>query len=642
MPREKSSTEKPSDESPAGAGGETPESRASARIVPKRSPLLRLLLGFLTEEQIDEIVKDALAAGGRAGAKGARQSLNAAINASPKIQIKGFSEASKANTSPHFPLLVEQVFDECTRGCNGSLLGAVLRMWMAGRQPLRKSVENHLAGIEVEATAVDFKKAELGGLWDPRDWNAQIASLLASNGESADESRDDGDAASNTRDWTTKLMLGLVSGAVPASPGEITAAGIESPMLLDLFHKLWWSAPPADEVWGELGKAIEALEEINEQKSRVLVTMRREKIDHLSGEFMDDLDFFGYDLAPLLKLADDPGVLLQVDEDHAGELIKLLERYREIRPLAGTLREEKMRREERETLEREVATRFELWRSELAEQEKVVHGRRDELRGSPESADEDEAETDCPDATEPQDREIASLRERLKDEKSKRGELQTRYDGQGKELRKWQRQSNKLERDKQKLQEEILSLRACLEEDSSAETAQVGFGIRESKGEYVISYPAQRLESVRDAVSRAERTFSDELMFRLNKKSDLNSGFEKLAEVFNVLTWLAVDYRGGMLEPDVGRSMKEWLEEKLKKGCPNWSYSPKQSPTTVGKNPEEYQTTADGRKFDLHEHVRRGTGRDVKATIRIAFAWDDENHKVIVGYIGRHQKTGQS
>ena len=642
MPKEKSPTDKPSDESPADAGGETLETGASERIALKRSPLLRVL-DFLSEEQIEEIVKDALAASGRARSKSARQSLNSAINASPRIQIKGFSEASKANTSPQFPQLVEQVFDECTIGCNERLLGAVLRMWMAGRQPLRKSVENHLAGIEVEANAVDFKKAELSGLWNPRDWDAQIASLLASNGESADESRDDEDAASDPRDWTTQLMLGLVSGAVPALPGEIKAAGIESPMLLDLFHKLWWSAPPADEVWRELDWAIEALEEINEQKGReiidVVAAIRRDKIDFISSEFAQELDFFECDLAPIRELTKDLAVLLAVEEDHAGELIKLLERYREIRPVASTLREEKMRHEERGALEEEVATRFELWSSELAEKTEVLP---DETGDSPEAADEDEAEAGCPDAAEPLEKQLASLRERLKDEKSKRDELQTRYNDQGKELRKWLRHSEKLKRDKQKLEEDVQSLRVGLDGDSSAAIANSGFGIRENQGGYVISYPAQRPESVRDAVNRAERIFSDELMFKLNKKSEVNSGFEKPAEVFNVLTWLAVDYRGGMLKPDVGRSMKEWLEEKLKKGCPNWSYSPRQSPTTVGKNPEEYQTTADGRKFDLHEHVKRGTSRDVKATIRIAFAWDDENGKVIVGYIGRHQKTGQS
>jgi len=646
MPKEKSPTDKPSDESPADAGGETLETGASERIVLKRSPLLRVL-DFLSEEQIEEIVKDALAASGRARSKSARQSLNAAINASPRIQIKGFSEASKANTSPQFPQLVEQVFDECTIGCNERLLGAVLRMWMAGRQPLRKSVENHLAGIEVEANAVDFKKAELGGLWDPRDWDAQIESLLASNGESADDSRDDEDAASDPRDWTTQLMLGLVSGAVPASPGEIKAAGLESPILLDLFDELW-SAPYTNGVWRELDQAIEALEEINEQKGReiidVVVTMRRDKIDFISSEFGQELDFFECDLAPIRELTQDLAVLLAAEEDHAGELIKLLERYQEIRPEAGTLREEKMRREERDTLEGEVATRFEQWRSELAEQEKDIRRRRDEAGDSPEAADEDEAETEavCPDAAEPLEKQLASLRESLRDKKSKLDELQTRYDDRGKELRKWQRYKGKLDKDRQRLEEEVALLRAALEAHSNSAGQAESSAIRENREEYIVSYSAQRVDSVRDARNQAERSFPEELVFRLNAKSELDSVFEKPAEVFHVFAWLAKDYREGRRNPEMGGNRKELLEKKLKEACPNWSYTPRQSRTATGKYRDWYQTSVDGRKLDLHEHVKRGTSRDAKATIRIGFAWDDQSGKVIIGYLGRHPKTDQS
>lgn len=628
------------------AGGEMLETGVSDRIVPKRSPLLRVL-DFLSEEQIEEIVKDALAASGRARSKSARQSLNAAINASPKIQIKGFSEASKANNSPQLPQLVEQVFDECTMGCNERLLGAVLRMWMAGRQPLRKSVENHLAGIEVEANAVDFKKAELSGLWDPRDWDAQIASLLASNGESADASQDDGDAASDPRDWTTQLMLGLVSGAAPALPGEITAAGLASPILLDLFDELW-SAPYTNGVWRELDQAIEALAEINEQKGReiidVVVTMRRDKIDFISSEFGQELDFFECDLAPIRELTQDLAVLLAVEEDHAGELIKLLERYREIRPVASTLREEKTRREERGTLEREVAARFEQWRSGLVEKEEEIRRRRDEAGDSPEAADEAETETEtnCPDAAEPLERQLASLRESLRDKKSKLDELQTRYDDRGKELRKWERYKGKLDKDRQRLEQEVASLRAALEAHSNS-AHQAGSSVtRENREEYIVSYSAQRVDSVRDARNQAERSFPGELVFRLNAKSELDSVFEKPAEVFHVFAWLAKDYRDGRRNPEMGGNRKELLEKKLKDACPNWSYTPRQSRTATGKYPDWYQTSVDGLKLDLHEHVKRGTSRDAKATMRIGFAWDERSGKVIVGYIGRHPKTGQS
>ena len=31
-----------------------------------------------------------------------------------------------------------------------------------------------------------------------------------------------------------------------------------------------------------------------------------------------------------------------------------------------------------------------------------------------------------------------------------------------------------------------------------------------------------------------------------------------------------------------------------------------------------------------------------RSTIRIVFAWDDETDRVVVGYVGRHQRNRQS
>ena len=38
----------------------------------------------------------------------------------------------------------------------------------------------------------------------------------------------------------------------------------------------------------------------------------------------------------------------------------------------------------------------------------------------------------------------------------------------------------------------------------------------------------------------------------------------------------------------------------------------------------------------------KGTSFDPQNTIRIAFDWDDEEKRVVVGYIGRHQKNRRS
>lgn len=81
------------------------------------------------------------------------------------------------------------------------------------------------------------------------------------------------------------------------------------------------------------------------------------------------------------------------------------------------------------------------------------------------------------------------------------------------------------------------------------------------------------------------------------------------------------------------------FNSSLREVCPNWSYKSRQSPTTRGKYPEWYATTVNGTGFELHEHINRGSSHNAKSNIRIAFAWNEQENKVVVGYIGRHQKT---
>ncbi len=50
----------------------------------------------------------------------------------------------------------------------------------------------------------------------------------------------------------------------------------------------------------------------------------------------------------------------------------------------------------------------------------------------------------------------------------------------------------------------------------------------------------------------------------------------------------------------------------------------------------------DERTYTLDEHIGKGTKGDPQYMIRIAFGWDEDIKKVVVGYIGRHQRTQAS
>lgn len=145
--------------------------------------------------------------------------------------------------------------------------------------------------------------------------------------------------------------------------------------------------------------------------------------------------------------------------------------------------------------------------------------------------------------------------------------------------------------------------------------------------------------SVREAVERAEKKYADRLVFCPNSKSEhKNSAFESPDEVFDVFDWLATCY----FDARTGQRRCPRLDHELSQTLPGWDYSAKQSETTLGANAEWYHCTWDGRRYEISEHVRYGTSRREQEAIRIAFAWDSERQRVVIGYIGQHQKNTKS
>ena len=137
------------------------------------------------------------------------------------------------------------------------------------------------------------------------------------------------------------------------------------------------------------------------------------------------------------------------------------------------------------------------------------------------------------------------------------------------------------------------------------------------------------VDSVREAIVLAQETFPDRLLVKLNSKSDQDTSFESPGEVFDVLAWLATAY--GEAPPDL-----------IAEACPGWFYKPNQSETTMGRFRDWYQIRVDGTTWQLSSHVGKGSSRDPRRTIRIAFARDEANDRVIVGFVGVHQRNRQS
>ncbi len=140
--------------------------------------------------------------------------------------------------------------------------------------------------------------------------------------------------------------------------------------------------------------------------------------------------------------------------------------------------------------------------------------------------------------------------------------------------------------------------------------------------------------NVAEAIQRATVDFPDALVFALNNRSDANTPFEAPDEVYSALTFLATTYRdarrGARPCPDIDNALRTEIDA--------WTYRGGQSEITMTTYRGWYQCSDQGKTYWLGEHVGTGSSKDARFTIRIAFAWDDDRKKVVVGFIGQHQK----
>jgi hypothetical protein len=151
---------------------------------------------------------------------------------------------------------------------------------------------------------------------------------------------------------------------------------------------------------------------------------------------------------------------------------------------------------------------------------------------------------------------------------------------------------------------------------------------------------SQPAPSVRRLFEEAEARHPERLAFRPNNHSDRDYPYDRPDEVAAALRWLVGPYwethRGRM------RANHRALDLKLRKAC-GWTYKTSQSPSTVGRFRSWYETSYEGRRLDVLEHIGRGnTRRQGPHSIRVGFTWDEETGRVVVGFVGQHQRNRDS
>jgi len=563
-----------------------------ADAVPSLADLFRMMPAAFGPEVVDGALRFRNDA-----SQQARAALNAAIDADG-FAVRGFRRASKA--SPKLlgaPLL--QAIDDGSR----QLAGAVLRVWAESLPALRERVVERLSGNGQDASGPDYKEGLLRGVWEDEAWSSQLDAMTADNHPFGDNE--------------TTLMLILASGKSPAIEEDAVAA-VETPLFKDWIAQLEALPLHAPE-WRNVEAFATAVMQIAEKKdaellSRALVYME-DLINEVQGDYEDELRYLEVDLSGWFD-----AVLGRLDQYGEAEplVVELKERlasYRPVRPQGASREEERARSRAREEHEAAILRIVAEWETVTA----------------PKPADAD-ADAPAPAAETGEGRQEQDAQQSaLKEAHGKVQRLEA-------EVARLDQAMAGVGHDKAQLGEEISELKRQLRESGERAEQWWQAYVEVKQGTQAQPGPLTSAATVSEAIERAQASFPDELIFALNSKSRTNTPFQRPEEVFRALAWLATEFRRLRLRPEAGRD----FDKSIRASCSGWFYAANQSTVTKGQYPEWYEASVAGKLYDLSTHIGTGTGRDPRNIIRIAFDWDEAQRRVVVGFIGPHQRNSQS
>ena len=580
---------------------------------------LSLVFRKMEFERIKSIVSCALEFRSKTS-QSVRSAFASAISRS--VRLDGFKDASRAQPRQ----LLEPVMFEILIEGNNRLAGAVIRAWAESQGELHDLVVERLGGLGVSAEYPDFKEDRFTSTWPVDEWSNLCEAVV--------EGRDDLD------DDEAALMVCYVSGRIPETlHGDEREPEPESPMLLEWLDELRGLPPDAPE-WADAPAFVKSVVEIATEKAFALVSIQidylEEAVTEIKREFGDELHYLELDMGSWFEEAvDRPDIIPEAVERVSALRYKLVE-YIMVRPQAASRSEEARRADERKECEAAILNIAAEWRQMIDNAEPLGDG-------PPPDAEETEdvgaptAETDAEaDGAESNQmipvQEYDALRSQMDRVREEGDSLRSEND-------RLKQENAGLLSDKTLLDEENSGLRRELSQRRETEESwrRVYVAAMASQSNNAADEPAQML-SVNDALAQAQRAFPDQLLFSLNSKSAKNSPFQKPDEVFEALAWLATEYHSLRTNPGASPD----FDMLLKEACPGWSYKPGQAEVTKEQFAEWYTTTVGGKTYEMYHHIGKGISADPRNTVRIAFAWDDDLGKVVVGYVGLHQRTRRS
>lgn len=544
----------------------------------------------------EAVVERALHFRGKAS-KRVQSVLDSALRS--ELKVRGFRDASKA--SPQH--LVVPVLVAIEKG-NGRLAGAMLRVWDESQGQLRARVTDHVRQAGITPAKPDYKANRFTATWLVEEW---VRHREAVAGEHQEFNEDE-----------VALMLCLVAGRAPVPELREALMRIQAPLFRDWIRELLDLSPEAP-AWADIDPFKSAVGQIatgkaKEKSERETVAVRV-ALEGIQEVHKDEIKYLDLDMRLWLPKVKDRLDLMPEALDVLSRLEKELQAYRPVRPQGTSREDERRRAKERGDRESAILGLAKEWQAITAKPAKpaAVADERAVLKVG--------AETDAG--------ELSQLRI---DHKA----LQTQHEQLIKE-RDEANSARQLERTQ--LKQQIADLEHQLDQWRQAYKAEAdGKPADEAEQEDATEEEPAELASLDEAIARAKAQFDGTLVFALNNKSRTNIPFQKPQEVFDVFAWLATEFRKQRQNPGPSPD----FNLSLKQVCPNWFYKPNQTKTTMGMYSDWYKTDCNGKTYELSNHIGKGASFDPRSTIRVAFAWDEEEAQVVVGFVGPHQRNRQS
>ena len=524
------------------------------------------------------------------------------------------------------PLLKQHILERIEGNSEFELL--LVEVWAEAEPHLQEAVNQRLDSFDPQSQEGDEVDEEL--------WDAQVSMLAAENSDyeeddillmtkicfahakmKADASRDTD--SGDTDDDAVEVKV----GAAPAA-------------LSDVLNRLRM-LPAESQAWHEdIPRFAEALNDLISEKDEERNRLSRmlEDFAELQKQFSSELEFFGRQAADwgIDRLGIDRlGTSASISEaaQKFSELETALANYRAVTDRADRIDEERQRREQRHDLE-DAIERILSEIDDLAQNADTPDY--DPSTGAP-ILSETEASADSAETQpQPQLEAYSVLQNEL-------NALGGKYESLLSSNRTLEGEITGLNADKQTLTEVVAELRDQLRISETKETNWRSAYEAEmiSKDSSVHDPIPAEVESVSQALDLAQARYRDRLVFRLNKKSKRDYDYTRPREVWDALEWLATTYH----DSQTGEAQIIDLNESIRNTCSGWEYKPNQTDITFNTFREWYTTTKDGKTYELRKHLSKGTGRDANV-IRIAFAWDEDSERVIVGFVGPHQRSRSS